>query len=141
MNSSLRLERATLASLASLLLVAGCRDATAPLLLDGPVIEARTVSVVPGEPVSIRIENPTAHQWGFNLCSNARVQRSEGGAWVTLPSLAICTMEIQLLLPGQQLDAQVPIPMGATTGVYRVLIEFSRDGTSARPVSNSFAVK
>jgi hypothetical protein len=110
---------------------------------DAPLVEVLSPSVVAGTPVSLRMRNASATEWGYNACASPRLQRRDGDAWVDAPDpLIICTMELTGLGAGADREVSVAVPLGSAAGLYRIRYRFIRsDGVEALPVTGSFMVE
>lgn len=120
----------------------GCSDA--PVGIDGaaPVVEAARARVVRGGTVDLRLANPGVRDWGYNLCSDGRLQRLEGSSWVDTPdALIVCTLEIHSLRAGSEREGAVHVPHGIPTGVHRVRVRFTNRGDTVHVTSNPFSVQ
>lgn len=131
-------------ALAFAALAVGCGDSVGldgPL--DAPLVAVLTDVAAPGATVSLRVQNASATEWGYNECASPLLQRREGDAWVDAPPpLWVCTAELTNLGAGVTRTVDVYVPLGYAPGTYRVRYRFLRsDGEEAFPVTGSFTVE
>lgn len=88
---------------------------------------------VPGQDVTLTLENLYGPTVGYNLCTSTLV-RDEGGQFVEVPSDRVCTMEIRSLPVGQRDSYTLPMPAGLPTGVYRFRVALDQ-GEGAGPTT------
>jgi len=112
---------------------------------EGVSVVADRSSYRRGTVVSLRLTNSTRDTLGFNRCSSRSVERQSGQRWAAIPEPGrMCTMELQLLKPGEVQNISVDLPQNIEPGTYRISISFSRQGSAAsapvRGVSQAFQV-
>ena len=95
--------------------------------------------------VNLRLTNNTADTLGFNRCSSRTVERQSGQTWAAIPEPGrMCTMELQLLKPGETQTITVSVPANVEAGTYRISISFNRQSSAAtsavRGTSQAFQI-
>lgn len=114
-----------------------------------PIGDAPTVSVLDaiaarGTDVTVRLVNPTAIAFLYNLCGSARLERLVAGAWTpTAEPLWLCTAAMYPLAAGQFVDEPYPILGDLVPGTYRLRVPLYRaepDTDAITRYSNSFTV-
>ena len=79
-------------------------------------VEPRTAR--PGGTVTLVLHNATSEQLGFNLCRSA-LERLQGGVWVRVPEDGVCTLQLNIIGPGQEARYQRTLPGRIAPGDYR----------------------
>ncbi len=91
---------------------------------DAPFVTVLEASAPRGGEVTVRLANPTANRFGFNLCSDGRLQRQEGVEWVDVGDpLWLCTAALYSLDPAAVKDETYPILPDLATGTYRLRVK------------------
>jgi hypothetical protein len=98
-----------------------------------------------GGMVAMRITSRSRETLGFNQCSSRAVERQDGSHWVPHPEPdRTCTMELQILMPGETQTATTDLPDVLPPGTYRIVVSFGSQGTgpsrTVRAVSPAFRV-
>ncbi len=113
------------------------------LLAEGPVVTVTASAVLRGTDAPVAFSNPTPAPFGFNLCSDGRLERRVGNEWVLLPEpFWVCTQELQLLGVGGTWSGSYPVLPDVVPGTYRLRVRFHGAGFGdAISHSNSFTVE
>lgn len=90
-------------------------------------VEPSTVSA--GETVTLVLRNGSASAVGYNLCTSG-LERNENGAWRTVPSDRVCTMELRTLAAGEDARYPLEMPGGLEAGEYRFLTNLDMMGAA-----------
>ncbi|MCU0649112.1 MAG: hypothetical protein MUF00_14015 [Gemmatimonadaceae bacterium] len=120
--------------------VTACSDdtVTAPATTDVRVALASAGTVArPGTSVSYSLINNTDRNFEFNVCTDARLERENNGAWTEAdPPRSVCNAIIQLLVPNGRLNAAYSLPANLVAGRFRITITM-RNGSSPNLVISS----
>lgn len=121
---------------------AGCSDDSGTLASpEPPSATVTAASVVAGQTVPIRLENPSAVTWSYSMCGHAQLQRKDGDEWTTLPPpLDLCAPELSELPPGDIIDEELAVPLGTAAGTHRALLTFEQGGDEVERATNAFEV-
>lgn len=136
--------------LLSLLSLAGCAVATEPqhesnaLRLvggAGVVFRADRPAYSHGDTALVILRNDTDQRIGHNLCTSAR-ERREGGGWVRIEPLRMCTAALYGLEPGEETTHPEPITGEWVPGEYRIVttVEITETGERGEVFTGSFRV-
>jgi hypothetical protein len=71
-----------------------------------------------GDSIVLTLDNGTANQIGYNLCTTS-LERQTAGGWEVVPSDLVCTMELRTLEPGAEAEYRKALPAGLSAGQYR----------------------
>ena len=126
--------------LCALVLLAGC-DASG---LGGVTFRTDATAYRPGDTVTVRLENESGGEVGYNLCFST-LQHSDDGRWLDVDrggtgDAVFCTSILLGLEPGDSVESQLTVPAGAEAGEYRVQTSVEVDGESRRATTNAFSV-
>ncbi len=115
---------------------AGMQDTTADVNLS---VEA--VPALPGDSVTLVLENASETEVGYNLCPSTLVRQSSD-EWIAVPSDRICTMELRMLQPGQSDRFTLTLPEDIAPGTYRfeTMVERTDAGPRGPLLSAPFEV-
>lgn len=102
----------------AIILLAGCEPESQPPTVPPIELYVSPETPIPGQDVTLTLENLSAASIGYNLCASTLV-RDERGQWVEIPSDRVCTMELRGLEPGERDDFTLEMPTELPTGVYR----------------------
>lgn len=92
---------------------------------DAPFVAVLEPTATRGGQVTVRLSNPTANRFGFNLCSDGRLERRDGEAWVAVGDpLWLCTAALYPLDPATVEDEVYPILPDLVPGTYRLRVKF-----------------
>jgi hypothetical protein len=107
-----------------------------------PTVSVLEASVDRGDMATVRILNTTTLTFARNLCSDARLQRLIGDAWVdTAEPVWLCTAALFPIAPGAFADEAYPVFPELAAGTYRMRVRLWREGADAiTRYSNSFTV-
>jgi len=145
-----RIPRASLRRAVSIAVVAAtlwtgaaCGESVLASVDGEPVVHVLTTTATAGSMVDVRLENPTRTDWGYNLCSTARLELLLNNRWTGMPDpLRVCAEIVNSLEPGARIESSVHVPLGYTPGTYRVEVTFWRAiGDPVSVVSGSFTVE
>jgi hypothetical protein len=94
-----------------------------------------------GSTVQLVLSNGSAGAVGYNLCSSG-LERRTADVWQPVPSDRVCTMELRLLPPGEQVSYPIDLPPGLAAGEYRFVtnLEYQATATSGVVRSEGFRV-
>jgi hypothetical protein len=87
----------------------------------GIALVAEADAFEPGEPVLLKLENHSSENIGFNLCFHALEHRVDD-QWVLDPSMATCTMHLDVAGPGQTAEYPTTLSSELEAGEYRFRI-------------------
>lgn len=104
--------------LAAALLLLGCGQSFQPGAAEPVSLTVRPQSVAAGSTVTLVLTNRSTAEVGYNLCSSS-LERLENGVWASVPSDRVCTMELRILPPGEEVSYPLELPEGLPTGDYR----------------------
>lgn len=137
--------RHLLAPVVAAILLAGsaCGESVLSPVDGEPVVQVLTPTATAGSMVDVRLENPTRTDWGYNLCSTARLEILINNRWQSTPEpLRICAAVLNSLDAGASIESSVHVPLGYEAGTYRVKVTFWRAiGDPVSVVSGAFTVE
>lgn len=111
---------------------------------DGATVTTTASSYTPGSRVGLRITNNTGSTLGYNACTRT-IEHNNNGNWSPIPEPnRMCTMQINLIEPGQTRSDATDLPNSMPVGTYRIVISMSRQETNGGVItarSNSFTVR
>jgi len=141
--ASLRRAATFVAVAATLWTGAACGESVLSPLDGEPVVRVLTPTASTGSMVDVRLENPTHTDWGYNLCSTARLELLLNNRWTAMPQpLQLCAEVLNSLDPRESVQSAVYVPLGYQPGVYRVKVTFWRAiGEPVSVPSGSFTVE
>lgn len=122
---------------------AACGESVLASVDGEPVVQVLTTSATAGSMVDVRLENPTRTDWGYNLCSTARLEMLLNNRWTGMPEpLQVCAEVLNSLDAGKSVQSAVHVPLGYQPGTYRVRVTFWRAiGDPVSVVSGPFTVE
>lgn len=96
----------------------------------------------PADTVSLRLENTTNREIGYNLCSST-LQIEQGDDWRDIPSLKVCTAALYPLAPQQHDIEPYALDDTLAAGTYRFMskIYLLESRANSKIYSNSFTVE
>jgi hypothetical protein len=109
-------------------LLAACASNDARNGTGGLALNLESPPTEPGEEVSLVLRNRSAFQVGYNLCT-ARLSHQRGGQWVPVGARRDCTMELQMLEPGDEDSYDLELPEELAGGSYRFSTRVEVGGT------------
>lgn len=123
---------------AVVVLLIGAASASADLRAQGayaPVIETEQEQYEAGEVAALRLHNPLDEPVGFNACTWTLERRGDEG-WKAAPfeDARICTMELEMLAPGESATPEFGLDDRLPAGKYRFRAVLHTRATGSRTV-------
>lgn len=143
-RASIRRLAVSFVAVAAILLTgAACGESVLSPTDGEPIVQVLVPTATAGSMVDVRLENPTRTDWGYNLCSTARLEMLLNNRWTAMPQpLQLCAAVVNSLDSGKTVESSVYVPLGYAPGRYRVKVTFWRAiGEPVSAVSGAFTVE
>jgi len=81
-----------------------------------------------GERMTLTLVNPTGNSYAYNPCTRT-LERENGGAWVEIQEMRMCTMIAHILQARSSRTEQTELTTGLEPGRYRVVLALTVEGS------------